>query len=223
MADVVSHFLIGNPSRLFALLPLVSQTWIPLCLHWRRQQRHLHRGELLPLPPHLLSLTWWLLRMVLPLSLQQCQWLRQLWLPPLRQKRRRREGCSRPRHIPRPSFILGLTFRHQQCLPPQMPQNFRLLWKMIPLHQCPFLPPRTTDSQGSFQLSVPRNLKERRKRKSSRTASIRTSSMGFGTVRTVVVRKILLSGVARVRSATSLNVAHVVRSLEVAFLDMRMF
>ena len=33
VADVVSHFLIENPSTLFALLPLVSQTWIPLYLH----------------------------------------------------------------------------------------------------------------------------------------------------------------------------------------------
>src|SRR6266850_6143068 len=152
--------------------------------------------------------------MALPSSRQRYPWLRLLCLLHLRLKRRRRKDCLSPHHILRLSFILVLTFRHQQCLQRQMPQNFHLLWKMIPLHQCPFLPLRTTDSQESFQLSVPRNLKERRKRRSLRTASTRTSSMGFGTVRIVVVQKILPLAVARARSVTSPNVAPVVRNLE---------
>ena len=210
----MSHFLIVNPSRPFAPLPLASQTWILPSLPWRRPLLRPRRGELQLPPHHSLLPIWWRRKTALPLSRQRYPWPHPLPLFLLCQKRRRRRGCSSHRHILQRSFILVLTFQHRLCLLPRMLQNFRLLWKMTHLHQCRFLPHRTTDFRGLSQLSVPRNLKERRRRKNSPMGSTQISSMGFGTARTAVVQKTSQLGVARVRSATSPSVAHVVWNYE---------
>src|SRR5258707_8237550 len=147
-----------------------------------------------------------------PSSLQRCLWPCLLYLLLLHRRRRRQKDCSRPHHTPRASFILVLTFQHKQCPPPRMLQNFRLLWKMTHLHHSPYLPHRTTDSRGSFQLSVPKNSRERRKRRNSQTVNTRISLMEFGTVQIVVAQKISPLVVARARLATNLSVALVVRN-----------
>ena len=80
----------------------------------------------------------------------------------------------------------------------------------VHLHRSLFLPPRTTDSRGSFLLSVPKNSKERRKRKNLRMVNTPILSTEFGTARIVVAQKISPLVVAKARLATSPSVALVV-------------